>query len=87
MRLLGESVGLSCEGVAYDSTAFQFWGSEQYLRGIALDDPRSYSVSPKSSLFSDSDILRFEAEAAKLNFEGKGDSAAFFFRLPSTVGV
>ena len=36
MKYLGILAGLELAKVVFDSTAFQFWGSEQYRKGIAL---------------------------------------------------
>src|SRR6185369_3591426 len=38
MRGLARAAGFKVERVLYDSTGLQFWGSEQYRRGIALVD-------------------------------------------------
>ncbi|HEX8096566.1 MAG TPA: class I SAM-dependent methyltransferase [Pyrinomonadaceae bacterium] len=76
-RLAGES-GFLVERVVYDSTAFQFWGSEQYLRDIPLTDERSYFVNPDRSLFTPERINEFAARAAELNARGEGDQAVFY---------
>ncbi|HLY31312.1 MAG TPA: methyltransferase domain-containing protein [Ktedonobacterales bacterium] len=36
MRLLAQEAGLRMENIIYDSTSFQFWGSELYSRDISL---------------------------------------------------
>jgi SAM-dependent methyltransferase len=77
MSLLAESCGFSVESVFYDSTAFQFWGSEQYRRGIALRAPNSYAESRKRSTFSTQDIAAFAARAQTLNAQEDGDQAGF----------
>src|SRR3989304_5704603 len=46
IRLLARETGFTVREVHYDSTAFQFWGSEQYRRQIPLHDQRSYLVHP-----------------------------------------
>ena len=63
--------GLKIVRVVYDSTEFQFLGSELYLQDIPLRDERSQSV------FSPAVIQRFALEAARLNALEKGDQAAF----------
>ena len=50
-----------------------FWASEQNQKGIPLMDPRSYSVNPKKSIFTKSQIKQFVREAEKLNNEEDGD--------------
>jgi len=82
VRLLCGKVGLELTDITCDSTAFQFWGSEQYLLEIPLTDPRSYSVDPSKSLFTKEDIAGFTERADRLNAEGQGDQSVFFLRKP-----
>jgi len=74
-RSLADREGLSVEEVVYDSTSFQFSGSEQYLRGIALMDG-----TRARSLFSRRQMGQWASEARRLNMEGRGDQAAFYLR-------
>jgi SAM-dependent methyltransferase len=80
VSLLAQAAGLKIVDVVYDSTAFQFWGSEQYRRDIPLRDPRSYLMNPDASPFTRTEIEVFEARARQLNAEGRGDQAAFYLR-------
>lgn len=80
MNLLAEQCGFEIFKTEFDSTDFQFWGSEQYLKDIPLNDPRSYSKNPEQSIFSSADIASFKARAEALNREGQGDSACFYLR-------
>jgi SAM-dependent methyltransferase len=80
MKRLAEKVGLDMEAVVYDSFAFQLWGSEQYLKGIALNDETSYAVNPDKSAFSKQDIATFDQRSRTLNKENQGDQAAFYLR-------
>ncbi len=82
MKRVAEKAGLETTDVVFDSTAFQFWGSEQYRSGIPLRDPRSYAMDPSKSPFTPADILEFEREAARLNESGEGDQACFYLRKP-----
>jgi SAM-dependent methyltransferase len=77
MRVLAERAGLSVGKVLYDSTAFQFWGSEQNRRGIPLMDPKSVHRKPPGTV-SRGDLRRFSARAAELNRDGDGDQACFY---------
>ncbi len=77
---LAERAGMVVDSVEYDSTAFQFWGSEQYRRGIPLMAPNSYAVAPDESIFSAGEIRRFARRARRLNGERRGDAAAFYLR-------
>jgi hypothetical protein len=66
--------------VFFDSHALQFWGSEQYRRGIPLRDPRSYGENPNTDLFTAGEIRAFERRARHLNRQHNGDSAGFVLR-------
>ncbi|MFN3561528.1 MAG: class I SAM-dependent methyltransferase [Chloroherpetonaceae bacterium] len=80
MNLLAEQCGFEIFKTEFDSSDFQFWGSEQYIKEIPLNDPRSYSKNPKQSIFSSTDIATFKARAEALNREEQGDSACFYLR-------
>ena len=80
MRVLAESSGFDIETVTFDSTDFQFWGSEQYLNGIPLWSPNSYALNPALSPFSEEQIDDFVEQAEELNARQAGDSARFFLR-------
>ena len=80
ISFLAEKTSLSLEKIVYDSTGFQFWGSEQYLQDIPLRDAKSYANNPEESIFSDSEIKAFEAKAKELNDKGEGDMCAFFLK-------
>jgi hypothetical protein len=77
-RDLAERAGFIVERVVYDSETFQFFGSEQYIKDIPLTDPRSYRGVISESIFTQSQIDEWEALAAKLNAEGRGDQACFY---------
>jgi 2-polyprenyl-3-methyl-5-hydroxy-6-metoxy-1,4-benzoquinol methylase len=77
---LAAQAGFVMTGVVYDSTAFQFWGSEQVQHGIPLESERSYLVNPARSMFRPADIRTFERQARVLNGAGRGDQAAFYLR-------
>lgn len=82
MELLAKSVGFDMRDPVYDSTVNQFWGSEQYLKGIALRDDNSYLINPLKSIFSKEDIDLYTKRAEKLNVEGRGDQAIFYLMKP-----
>lgn len=82
-----ESLGLSAsqsgfeiESVFFDSTAFQFLGSEQYRLGIPLQDPRSFTHGLDGSVFSEEKVERFTVMARDVNEAGRGDQACFILR-------
>lgn len=78
-RLAAEA-GFQVNDVDYDSTAFQFWGSEQYAKDIPLMDERSYFINPDRSVFTKEQIAAYSTEAARLNSLGEGDQAVFYLR-------
>lgn len=80
LRILAEAAGFVIESVECDSTDFQFWGSEQYRRGIPLQDPRSHAVDPRASGFRRAELRDFRRRAAALNRKGDGDQACFVLR-------
>ncbi len=55
----------------YDSTHFQFSGSEMYLKDIPLSEKEPVGFFKK---------IKYKKQAKKLNKEGSGDQAAFFLR-------
>lgn len=77
---LANRTALKIEEVFYDSTEFQFWGSEQYLQNIPLMDRHSYAVDHKNSIFSRKQIENYRAKAIELNATQQGDQACFFIR-------
>lgn len=75
---LAERFGFRINKIIYDSTAFQFWGSEQYKMNIPLMDPRSHFLNNKKAIFSKDEIRKYEKKAKDLNKKGKGDSVCFY---------
>jgi 2-polyprenyl-3-methyl-5-hydroxy-6-metoxy-1,4-benzoquinol methylase len=80
ITLLSQRAGFCLDKVIYDSTEFQFWGSEQYISDIPLKDSRSYMVNKENSMFNKEEIESFKESAMKLNKAGDGDAACFFLR-------
>jgi SAM-dependent methyltransferase len=80
MRLLADSHGFAVSRVQWDSGAHQFWGSEQYLRGIPHRSPRSHEDNPRSSIFTTRQLREFERRSRELNATGEGDSACFYLQ-------
>ena len=75
-----EQAGLRIVQVTYDSTDFQFWGSEQYLRDIPLLGKGSYGQGLEGSIFSPEEIQRYRTLADELNANERGDQAAFYLK-------
>ena len=70
--------GLAIKDVVFDSSSFQFWGSEQLKRGIPLMSESSYIKNPEFSIFAPRQIKEFERLAQELNRACQGDQAAFY---------
>jgi 2-polyprenyl-3-methyl-5-hydroxy-6-metoxy-1,4-benzoquinol methylase len=79
-ELLLKRTDLIMENTVFDSSIFQFFASEQYMRGIPLRSQESYSENPKKSIFNEKQIGAFEKVAKQLNRAGQGDQAAFCLR-------
>jgi SAM-dependent methyltransferase len=77
---LAEEAGLRVERVLHDSTAFQFWGSEQYRRGIPLLAQGGPPDAWARTFFSAGRLRAFRREAHRLNVAGRGDQAVFLLR-------
>lgn len=82
IEILSNMTGFELRDIIYDSTEFQFWGSEQYSKDIPFKDDRSYSRNPKCSIFSEEDISSFKNQAYELNFAKQGDQAIFYLKKP-----
>ena len=77
MELLGNQSGFTLDSVHFDSTEFQFTGSEKYLKNIPLIEKED------DELFSAQELNEYKRKAEKLNRDGKGDQACFIFKLKS----
>ena len=75
--ILSAEADLSITHVVDDSSAFQIWGSEQYLRGISLNAPESLAVNSDSAVFTPSELADFDRRAHELKSSGDGDTACF----------
>lgn len=79
LAILARAAGLVHVETRYDSTGFQFWGSELYRRGV----PLSKAKDVLSSVFGWQELAGFEARARELNAKREGDQAAFYLRRAS----
>jgi 2-polyprenyl-3-methyl-5-hydroxy-6-metoxy-1,4-benzoquinol methylase len=78
INILAHQVGFEVNDIIFDSTEFQFLGSEQYMRDIPLRNNRSYKEKTNETLFSEEEIRSFKIKAAELNKNGEGDQACFY---------
>lgn len=53
--------------ITYDTTAFEFYGSEIYTRDIPLADENSPWINTNSSLFTKVEMDGFKTQANKVN--------------------
>lgn len=83
LKLLAGKVGMEVFDIQYDSSAFEFYGSEMYARGIPLTNENSPWINPKSTIFTHSEMDHFKTLAKKVNQEKQGGRAAFFLRKVS----
>ncbi len=82
MRLLSIKNGLQIVNVNFDSSEFQFCGSDQYVAGIPLIDKNSYWFG-KSNMFTKQQINDYKLKAAQLNTQDQGDQACFVLKKQS----
>ena len=80
LGLIAEETGFSIEEVLFDSTSFQFWGSEQVRSDVPLRDERSHDGGNRGRFFSRAQIRAFERRAEELNARHDGDQACFDLR-------
>ena len=83
IRLLAEAAGFRVDGIESDSTTFQFWGSEQYRRGIPLMREGSHAIAPAEGAFSRAELKAFAHRAAQLNRSRDGDQIVVYLRRDS----
>jgi SAM-dependent methyltransferase len=79
MESLAQSVGLRVKKVEYDSTEFQFWGSELYRRGLRLGVASPWRLAQE---FGINELRKFRQRTKVLNRIGMGDQAAFLLECP-----
>ncbi len=79
-RLTNEA-GFKTESIKFDSDMLQFWGSEQYLQDIPLQDIKSFGENPSNSIFTSEEIANFQEKTKRLNETNDGDQIALFLRL------
>jgi SAM-dependent methyltransferase len=84
ISVLARDAGFEVVRVVFDSDDLQFWGSEQYARGISMMDAKWRLMKPRPGLFTAAQLKDFRKRALRLNETGEGDSAAFYLRRPET---
>lgn len=79
MNLLVEKANLYIFDMYYDSTGFQFWGSEIVSRGIPVI-PTLYRTNPLAYLLSRHKIAKFTKKARELNIANRGDQVVIYLK-------
>jgi 2-polyprenyl-3-methyl-5-hydroxy-6-metoxy-1,4-benzoquinol methylase len=75
LTLLAEQCSLEVRDCWCDSSGFQFWGSELYVRGVPIFNSEGRMADP-GDYFTAEELRRFDREAAALNAAGRGDQIA-----------
>jgi SAM-dependent methyltransferase len=80
---LAQACGFRLERIVDDSNGFQFWGSEQYRRGLPLMRPGCHDIVPAPGAFTRDELQGFERRARALNQAGEGDQIAVYLSRPA----
>jgi SAM-dependent methyltransferase len=72
MSILSNKTDLKIEEIIFDSSAFQFTGSEKYLRNLPYSTP--------DNIFTKKEFREFTKQAKKLNIDKQGDTACFYLK-------
>jgi SAM-dependent methyltransferase len=72
LGILAGQAGLAAERCWCDSSAFQFWASELYKRGVSLYDQDGRSRNPEN-YFTKAEMRAFAHRAKEVNASGRGD--------------
>lgn len=76
LKIKAEKMGFVLDEVEFDSSDFQFWGTELYRKGESLD------INKISKFFNNEERILMQEKALRYNLEGKGDQACFYLRKP-----
>lgn len=76
LQAVAEKTGFIWDEVVFDSTEFQFWGTEWYKRGMNLNESKT------KSFLTGKERTALKEKALRYNQEGKGDQACFYLRKP-----
>ena len=78
INLLAQATGFEVQNVVYDSTSFQFEGSEFYQRNQPLCDKETHQFNSSKMILIGKEIKAFRLRAEELNKERRGDQAIFY---------
>jgi len=80
LKILFSKTDLEIVKIFYDSNDMQFWGSEQYSKGINLLSKKSYLINPLKSIFTKSVIIKYRKQAFLLNRMRLGDTIGIYLK-------
>ena len=80
MEILAKTAGLTITDLWHDASSFQFWGSEEYLKGINSTSERSVWKTKTNSTFTKEELRNFKKDIAKLNEKKLGGEACFIMK-------
>jgi SAM-dependent methyltransferase len=78
IRLLAEQAGFRIARFEYDSSDYVIWSSEEYKKGIALNDDNSRMKNRNNDTFTDAEIKQFKKTIAEENKKNNGDTAEIY---------
>jgi SAM-dependent methyltransferase len=78
MEILAKKANFKIKEIIDDSSEYQFIGSEQIKKGIAVYAENSYFSNPEKSMFNKMQIKKFKSRAKKLNNQNLGDNTCFY---------
>lgn len=76
LTTLAGKFGFETKKVIFDSSGFQFWGSELYKKNMPL------RYADPAKLFAPEVLKAYEEKALRYNEKGLGDQACFYFFKP-----
>ena len=76
---LAQQIGFEVNEILFDSTSFQFWGTNLYENGEKLDQTKI------KAYFSQKQMKAWEQQALEYNRQGKGDQVCFFCVKPDKL--
>jgi SAM-dependent methyltransferase len=79
VQKLAEHADLKVVRTFYDSYSLQFWGSEQYRRGIPLRSPQAVGGGSRG-VFSRRALRAWRRQSRRLNQHADGDFGGFILR-------
>lgn len=80
IELVGNKAGFQLVEHCWDSTEFEFLGSEQYRRGIPLMAEDSFVVNPSKSNFTYREMAEFRRRAEEANQSQRGGRGCLFLQ-------